>query len=55
MRNPYNLKNKMKMGELESLAPGFDWKTYYRDAKYPTFRDRERGVAEVLQADERVC
>ena len=36
-RNPYNLKNKMKMGDLESLSPGFDWKTYYREAKYPPF------------------
>jgi endothelin-converting enzyme/putative endopeptidase len=36
-RNPYNLKNKMKMGDLESLAPGFEWKTYYREAKYPPF------------------
>jgi putative endopeptidase len=36
-RNPYNLKNKMKMGELEQLAPNFDWATYYRDARYPQF------------------
>ena len=36
-RNPYNLKNKMKMGDLEHLAPGFDWKTYYREAQYPHF------------------
>ena len=36
-RNPHNLKNKMKMGDLEHLAPGFDWKTYYREAKYPSF------------------
>jgi len=36
-RNPYNLKNKMKMGELEQLAPNFDWAMYYRDARYPQF------------------
>ena len=36
-RNPYNLKNKMKMGELEQLAPNFDWATDYRDASYPQF------------------
>jgi putative endopeptidase len=36
-RNPYNLKNKMKMGDLEALAPNFDWATYYREAKYPAF------------------
>jgi putative endopeptidase len=36
-RNPYNLKNKMKMSELEQLAPNFDWTTYYREARYPQF------------------
>ncbi len=36
-RNPYNLKNKMKMGDLEALAPNFDWVAYYREAKYPAF------------------
>jgi len=36
-RNPYNLKNKMKMGDLENLAPNFDWTTYYREARYPKF------------------
>jgi endothelin-converting enzyme/putative endopeptidase len=34
-RNPYNLKNKMKMGDLETLAPNFDWATFYRESKYP--------------------
>jgi endothelin-converting enzyme/putative endopeptidase len=36
-RNPYNLKNKMKMGDLEQLAPNFDWATYYRETRYPQF------------------
>jgi len=36
-RNPYNLKNKMKIGDLEHLAPNVDWKTYYREARYPQF------------------
>jgi putative endopeptidase len=36
-RDPYKLKNKMKMGELEQLAPNFDWATYYREAQYPQF------------------
>lgn len=36
-RNPYNLKNKMKMSDLEQLAPNFDWKGYYREAGYPQF------------------
>jgi endothelin-converting enzyme/putative endopeptidase len=36
-RNPYNLKNKMKMGDLENLAPNFDWTAYYREARYPNF------------------
>jgi len=36
-RDPYNLKHKMSLAALESLAPNFDWKTYYRDAGYPPF------------------
>lgn len=36
-RNPYNLKHKMKLPELEQLAPNFDWADYYRDAAYPQF------------------
>ena len=34
-RDPYKLKNKMKLGELEQLAPNFDWQTYYRALQYP--------------------
>jgi putative endopeptidase len=34
-RNPYNLKNKMKIPGLEELAPNFDWKTYYAALQYP--------------------
>ncbi len=36
-RNPYNLKNKMKMGELEKLVPNFDWLSFYRNSNYPQF------------------
>ena len=36
-RNPYNLKHKMKMAELDALAPNFDWKAYYGAAPYPAF------------------
>ena len=34
-RNPYNLKNKLKMGELDQLVPNFDWAAFYRTARYP--------------------
>jgi endothelin-converting enzyme/putative endopeptidase len=34
-RNPYNLKHKMKLAELNQLAPNLDWSAYYRDASYP--------------------
>jgi len=34
-RDPYKLKNKMKLGELSQLAPNFDWQTYYRELQYP--------------------
>jgi putative endopeptidase len=36
-RDPYKLKNKMKVGDLQQLAPKFDWPTYYRDMRYPQF------------------
>jgi putative endopeptidase len=34
-RDPYKLKNKMKIPGLEELAPNFDWKTYYGILQYP--------------------
>src|SRR5208282_5399601 len=34
-RDPYKLKNKMKLAELSQLAPNFDWQTYYREMQYP--------------------
>jgi putative endopeptidase len=36
-RDPYKLKHKMKLPELEKLVPNFDWKTYYATAQYPQF------------------
>ena len=36
-RDPYKLKNKMKLAELNELAPNFDWAAYYRELKYPKF------------------
>jgi putative endopeptidase len=37
MRDPYKLKHKMQLAELDQLAPKFDWKTYYATAQYPQF------------------
>jgi endothelin-converting enzyme/putative endopeptidase len=37
MRDPYKLKHKMQLAELDQLAPTFDWKTYYAAAQYPQF------------------
>jgi putative endopeptidase len=34
-RDPYKLKNKMKLADLNQLAPNFDWPTYYRELQYP--------------------
>jgi putative endopeptidase len=36
-RDPYKLKNKMKLADLIQLAPNFDWETYYRTLQYPKF------------------
>jgi putative endopeptidase len=37
MRDPYKLKHKMQLAELDQLTPKFDWKTYYATARYPQF------------------
>jgi endothelin-converting enzyme/putative endopeptidase len=36
-RDPYKLKHKMKVADLNQLAPNFDWTRYYREAQYPGF------------------
>ena len=36
-RDPYKLRNKMKLAELNQLAPNFDWAAYYRELQYPKF------------------
>jgi putative endopeptidase len=36
-RDPYKLKHKMQLAELNILAPNFDWNTYYATARYPRF------------------
>ena len=36
-RDPYKLKHKMTVAELDKLAPNFDWSEYYRAAGYPAF------------------
>ncbi len=34
-RDPHSLVHKMKIAELEQLAPNFDWTAYYRELQYP--------------------
>jgi putative endopeptidase len=34
-RDPYKLKNKMKVADLNQLAPNFDWPAYFREGRYP--------------------
>jgi putative endopeptidase len=36
-RDPYKLKHKMQLPELNALAPKFNWKVYYETAAYPQF------------------
>ena len=43
-RDPYKLKNKMKIPGLEELAPNFDWKTYYSVLQYPKIEILNVGV-----------
>jgi putative endopeptidase len=34
-RDPYKLKNKMKVADLEALAPNFDWQAYFQGVQAP--------------------
>ncbi len=36
-RDPYKLKNKMTVADLEKLAPNFGWQVYYKQLQYPHF------------------
>jgi putative endopeptidase len=36
-RDPYKLKHKMKVAELQQLAPNIDWVLYYSQLQYPRF------------------
>jgi putative endopeptidase len=36
-RDPYKLKNKIKVTDLEQMAPNFDWQTFFREMKAPKF------------------
>jgi putative endopeptidase len=36
-RDPYKRKNKIRLAELEQLAPSFDWPAYFRTLKTPAF------------------
>ena len=36
-RDPYKLKHKMKVADLERIAPNIAWGDYYKDLKYPGF------------------
>ena len=48
-RDPYKLKNKMKIPGLEELAPNFDWKTYYSVLQYPTIEILNVGAPEFFK------
>lgn len=36
-RDPYKRKNKIKLEELDRLAPNFNWQAYFRELKAPPF------------------
>ena len=43
-RDPYKIKHIMKVAELKSLAPNFDWSAYFSASQVPPF--------EILNVDE---
>jgi endothelin-converting enzyme/putative endopeptidase len=36
-RDPHKLVHKMKLADLQQLAPNFDWPVYYHELQYPQF------------------
>jgi putative endopeptidase len=36
-RDPYQLKHKMKVTDLNQFTPNLDWRTYYKELEYPSF------------------
>jgi endothelin-converting enzyme/putative endopeptidase len=36
-RDPYKRKNKMKVADLEAIAPNFDWQSFFKAANTPGF------------------
>lgn len=36
-RDPYKMKNKMKIADLATLAPTFDWSAYIKETQAPAF------------------
>jgi len=36
-RDPYKLKHKMKVADLQGMAPSIDWASYYKELQYPNF------------------
>jgi endothelin-converting enzyme/putative endopeptidase len=36
-RDPYKLKHKMKVADLNAIAPNIEWKAYYEEMQYPAF------------------
>jgi len=36
-RDPYKRKNKMKVADLQTVAPSFDWPTFFKAASTPPF------------------
>jgi len=36
-RDPYKLKHKMKVADLNQLVPALDWNAYYKTLQYPNF------------------
>ena len=48
-RDPYNLKHPMKVGDLNSLAPNFDWAAYYKAGQYPGFETVNVGMPDFFK------
>ena len=53
-RNPYNLKHKMSLQDLEKLAPDFDWPLFFNKVEAPKFETVDISSPQFFQELDRM-
>ncbi len=53
-RNPYNLKHKMNLQDMEKLAPNFDWQLFFEKVEAPQFETVDISAPQFFQELSRI-